>query len=277
MSLNLDDIKYYTIVCEHLNITRASEVIGISQPALSYSMKRLENEFGSQLIIRLKNGIQLTKTGEEFFKRAKKLILQWEDARNIFSDELEETVGEFSIGVHPSVAIYTLDKFLPVVQELYPKLNYRLIHGSSREICNKVINWEVDFAFVINPIQHPDLVIKELGKDHVTIFAAPDAVNKLIYNPDMSQSSYILGKLSESKMLYDGHVHSESLEVLAKLASCGVGHAILPTRVAQEYENLKAIKGAPRFIDKVCLVYRYDKHNNELSKKILDIIRRLKI
>ncbi|MFM6928150.1 MAG: LysR family transcriptional regulator, partial [Bdellovibrio sp.] len=46
MSLIMDDIKYFLTISETLNVTRAAAIIGISQPALSYSMKRLENELG---------------------------------------------------------------------------------------------------------------------------------------------------------------------------------------------------------------------------------------
>ena len=56
MSLALDDLKNFITVTETLNVTRASEILGMTQPALSYSLKRLEREFGTELFIRLKNG-----------------------------------------------------------------------------------------------------------------------------------------------------------------------------------------------------------------------------
>ena len=66
MSLVLDDIRYFNTVSQFLNMTRASEVLGVTQPTLSYAMKRLENELGGELFIRLKNGLQLTQLGESF-------------------------------------------------------------------------------------------------------------------------------------------------------------------------------------------------------------------
>ena len=145
MGLALDDIKNFLVVSETLNVTRASEVIGITQPALSYSLKRLETEIGSDLIVRLKGGVQLTRSGELFLQKSSNLIRQWEEARNIISSDDKDIIGEFSFGVHPSVAIYTLDKILPILSKQYPRISYRLIHGLSREVTGKVVNFDIDF------------------------------------------------------------------------------------------------------------------------------------
>lgn len=277
MALSLDDIKNFLVVSETLNITRSSEILGISQPALSYSVKRLEREFGSDLVIRLKNGVQLTKTGQEFYKRAKKLILFWEDSQKIFTSHEKQVSGEFSIGIHPSVAIYSLNKFMPSLLKIYPMLNFKLIHGLSREMSQKVINWEIDFAIAINPIEHPDLVINNLGKDDMTLFSAGHCFNKLIFDPQLTQSLFILKKLFKSKLAFDGHIHSSNLEVIAKLASDGLGYGLLPTRVAKNYQNLKPLKNAPKFNDKICLIYRKERHKNPVSKNLIKHIKEASI
>lgn len=273
MALSLDDIKNFITVSETLNITRASEILGISQPTLSYSVKRLESEFGFDLIIRLKNGIHLTKVGQEFYKRTKKLILYWEESRRIFSSDDSDSSGEFSIGIHPSVAIYSLHKFLPSILKKYPNLNFELIHGLSREMSQMVINWEIDFAIAINPIEHPDVVIKELGKDEVTLFASKKSLNKLIYDPQLAQSLAIIKKLQKSHIEVNGHIHSGNLEVIAKLASSGLGYGLLPTRVAKAYSSLNPLKDAPKFNDRICLIYRKEKHSNPISQSLLKFIR----
>ncbi len=271
--MSLDDIKNFVAVSENLNITRASEFLGVSQPTLSYSMKRLESEFNEKLIIRLKNGIQLTKLGEEFYGRAKRLILYWEDSRKIFSVEDRHSFAEFSIGIHPSVAIYSLDKFLPEVYRKYPRLSFNLLHGLSREMSKKVINWEVDFAIAINPIEHLDIVIKEIGKDEVTLFSTSRSLKKIIYDPRLAQSVFIMKKIKKLNLHTREYIHSSNLEVIAKLCSSGLGYGLLPTRVANNYKNLKKLAGAPKFIDRICLIYRKERHGNSISQNILKIIK----
>lgn len=271
MSVAMDDIKYFITVSETLNITRASEIIGISQPALSYAIKRLEDGLGGKLLIRLKNGIQLTKLGEEFKERSRRLLHEWEQAQNLAHPDSGLIQGSYTIGIHPSVALYSLASFLPQLQKEFPQLNFNFIHGLSREMTEKVISWEADFGIVINPVKHSDLVITKLCTDEVTIFHAKNAPKKLIYDENLIQSQHILKKLNKF-FEHSGELRSSDLEVVAKLTSMGMGYGLLPSRVAAQYKQLQKLSGAPIFKDELCLVYRPEKHNNVISKKIIKTI-----
>lgn len=211
MSLMMDDIRYFITVSETLNITKASQMIGLSQ-------------------------------------------------------------ARYTIAIHPSVALYTLPCFMPTLQRDFPKLNVNFIHGLSREMTEKVINWEADFGIVVNPIQRPDLVISKLCQDEVTIFHGKNAQNKLIYDDNLAQSYYILKKIAK-KINFDGIVNSTNLEVVAKLTALEFGYGILPTKVASQYHHLKKLTEAPAFRDEICLVYRSEKHNNPTSRKVIQIIK----
>lgn len=275
MSLMMDDVKYFITVSETLNVTRASEIIGISQPALSYAIKRLEKELGGELLIRLKNGIQLTKLGEEFCTRARRLLFEWEQAQNLANPESGIVQGSYSFAIHPSVALYTAEHFLPRLQREFPALNFKFIHGLSREMVNKVINWEADFGIVVNPIKHPDLVIKRLYKDEVAIFNKKGAIPKLIYDPDLAQTQHILKKVGKSFDL-EGEITTGNLELVAKLTSLGMGHGVLPATIASKYSGLKRLNDSPIFKDEICLIYRPEKHKNKVSQEILSILRKFK-
>ncbi len=271
----MDDVKYFITVSETLNITRASEIIGISQPALSYAIKRLENELGGQLLIRLKNGIKLTKLGEEFKLRSRRLIYEWEQAQNLANPETGLVQGSYTFAIHPSVALYTLEFFLPKLQAEFPALDFKFSHGLSREMTEKIISWEADFGLIVNPIRHPDLVIRKLYQDEVTIFYHKGANEKLIYDQNLAQSQYILKKLGKKKN-FTGEINTGNLELVAKLTSLGLGYGLLPATIASQYPRLKRLPQAPSFKDEICLVYRPEKHNNLVSKKIITVIKEAK-
>ena len=272
MALMIDDVRYFIKVSEVLNITKASQMIGVSQPTLSYAIKRLEHYLGGELLIRLKNGIQLTKLGEEFKRRAYHLLHEWEQVQNLTLSSSGLSQAKYTIAIHPSVALYTIPSFMPALQYELPSLNVSFIHGLSREMTEKVIHWEADFGIVVNPLQHPDLVISKLFQDEVTIFYGQHAQHKLIYDNNLAQSQHILKKIY-NQMTFDGIVHSANLEVVAKLTSLLFGYGILPARVATQYEHLKKLKNAPTFKDEICLIYRPEKHNNSTSKKIIHILK----
>lgn len=276
MALVIEDIKYFIVVSETQNITRASERLGLSQPALSYALKRLEQELGAELLIRLKNGIKLTKLGDEFLKRSRKIIFDWEELKKITDPQSQFIQTHYSFAIHPSVALYSLKGFMPQLSAQFPLLNLQFHHGLSRLMTEKVISWEADFGIVVNPVRHPDLVIAKLCTDDVTLFAKEGAPKRLIYDPELTQSEYIMKKIRKHGS-FEASYTSQNLEVIAQLASLGQGLAILPTRVAAHYPELKAIEGAPLFKDEICLIYRSEKHKNSVSKKIIEFIKSAKI
>ena len=276
MSLNLDDIKYFNVVAKTLNMTRASEILGMTQPTLSYAIKRLENEVGTELLIRLKNGVQLSKAGEEFLVKSGELISKWQDLQRL-SDSEENITGKFSIGIHPSVALYSLEYFLPELSNKYEELEFELRHGLSREMTEQVISWNIDFGIVVNPKPHPDLVIKELCKDEVTLFSDGKVHKTIIMDPNLLQIKSIMKKINLKKLGLTKTITSENLEVISSLASHGAGVAILPERVAKKHKNLKKMKSSPIFKDRICLIYRYEKQKSLASKEIIKSIRSAKI
>jgi DNA-binding transcriptional LysR family regulator len=170
------------------------------------------------------------------------------------------------------VALYTLEHFLPKLNSTYPDLELSLKHGLSREITEQVINWKIDFGIVVNPKHHLDLVINELCKDKVTLFSSGGNKNTLIFDPNLKQTDAINKKLQKSSLIFEKEITSENLEVVAKLTSLGIGIGILPARVAKQHKNLKALKDAPYFIDRICLIYRKEKQKSMSSKTIIAAI-----
>lgn len=272
MPMMMNDIKYFTVISETLNITRASEIIGISQSALSYAVKRLERELDGDLLIRLKNGIQLTKLGENFKVRACRLLHEWEQTQNLAKPESGYIQGSYTFAMHPSVALYTLQCFMPTFQKHFPGLDFKFIHGHSKAMTEKVISWEADFGIVVNPIKHLDLVIIKLCTDEFTVFHTPDCQNKLIYDENLPQSRYIFNQLYE-RNAFNSVLKSTNLEIIAKLSSLGHGYGVLPQRVAQQYNQLQKLANAPSFHDEICLVFRPEKHHNPISQSMVQIIK----
>jgi DNA-binding transcriptional LysR family regulator len=176
------------------------------------------------------------------------------------------------------VAIYCLKEVLRELYSSYPGIEIRLSHGPSRSVCEGVISGSLDFAFVINPVKHPDLVIHKLASDEVGFWKAADGLkNVLIYNPELSQSQNLLNKI-KNKIHFDRSIASENLEVIATLASSGTGVAILPSRVVKAMApELKKVKHSPVYFDEVTFIHRVDLPTCPGSKYIVDTMKTLAI
>ncbi len=267
---SFSDLSYFIEVAETKNISRAAERLGISQPSLSSAMKRLEDCLGSQLFIRSRSGVQLTKAGEELVSKGRLLLLNWEQLKSEVNKRENAVAGEYVIGCHPSVASYTLPHFLPQLMSDYPELDIKLAHNLSRKITEGVISHAIDFGIVVNPVKHPDLVIRELCTDEVTFWRAKKAsqlqrLNSksavLLCDPELTQTQKLLSDFQKKGGQFGRIIHSSSLEVITDLTVRGSGIGLLPSRVALRHKSLglqKLSDTAPVFKDRICLVYRAD-------------------
>ncbi len=286
MNPSYTDILYFLEVSSTRNISRAAERLGISQPSLSAAMKRLEEVLGVELLLRSRSGIHLTKSGTEFQKKARVLLLNWEQLRLEISKTEFEIGGQYRIGCHPSVALYTLSYFLPDLLATYPDLRVQLIHDLSRKITEGVISFEIDLGIVVNPVRNSDLIIKELCVDEVLFWRA----KKYFPTQDLSSSKAVLvcdtNLLQVQKLIrsielkgfsFKRILESSNLEVITDLTAAGAGIGILPRRVASKHQSssLVSLDGElPTFNDRICLIYRADFQKSKASKMIVDYIKR---
>jgi DNA-binding transcriptional LysR family regulator len=277
---SLEEIKYFLAVSKTNNVSRAAELSGISQPALSHALKRLESELGVTILYREKTGVRLTKAGERFASEARALIEKWETIAFSVKEMGTSVGGHFKIGCHPSVGIYSLPHFLKPLLADHPNLEISLHHGRSRDIANDVIEWQLDFALVINPPSHPDLVIKELAKDEVTLWVAGDNYlsDTLILESGLFQTQTLLKLLEKRNMKFNRKIETSNLEVIQTLTANGCGVGILPTRVAYgATKKLKKLHNAPSFKDRLCLIFRSGQQQQASGRAIIDAILAAKI
>lgn len=280
------DITYFIEVAQTNNISRAAERLGITQPSLSSAMKRLEDALGATLFIRSRTGVQLTKAGKELQAKGRLLLLNWEQLKSSINKKVTEVSGQYIIGCHPSVALYSLPYFLPSLLQNYQELEVKLVHDLSRKITEKVISFEIDFGIVVNPIRHPDLIIHELCKDDVLFWTAikPSSTQTLdslkgvlICDFNLIQVQKLLSDLQKRKHYFKRIIQSSNLEVIASLTASGVGVGILPSRVAAriDAQTIKPLNdNLPVFKDKICLVYRSDAQKTKGSQLIINAIKK---
>lgn len=278
------ELTYFLEVASTLNLSRASERLGISQPSISLAIKRLEQTIGTALFVRHKNGVSLTQAGKQLLLHARQLLQYWESTKSHALASQQEIQGCFNLGCHSSIAIYLLADVLPNLLEQYSKLEIQLKHDISRKITEEVVNLSIDIGIVINPFRHPDLIISSLGKDEVTFWAgkgkkkiqniyAKEAV--ILCDPDLVQAQTLLAKSKKLGVISKRIVATNSLEVVANLTANGGGIGILPARVVKSLyaDKLKQVPKMPIYFDELCLIYRHENRNIQAIQTIVQAIK----
>lgn len=273
------DLVYFLEVSNTLNISRAAERLGITQPSLSLAIKRTEDSIGTQLLIRSKSGVRLTKAGERFVTHSRSLILEWKKIKHNTLLSEQELTGSYSIGAHTSVALYMLPHALPTIYKKHSNIDLNFIHNLSRKITENVVSYKIDIGIAVNPTAHPDLIINKICTDKVQFWAHKNwNKNKeqvLIYDPALIQSQSILKKLKKNSINIKQHIRTSNLELIRSLTEKNMGIGILPGRVANDSSKklLKPVDIYPFFHDEICMIYRMDCLKTQAEKEFLKIFK----
>lgn len=274
--INQTDLKYFLELSRTLHLTRSAERLGVTQPALSHCLHRIEDEVKTELFIRSKKGLVLTQAGQRLAERAQELIEKWDEVLLSAQSEVEKVAGTIRLGCHTAVAQYTLPLFLGDFLKKYSDVSLELVHGLSRHMTEQVISRKLDVAFVVNPVPHLDLIMKEIAKDRVTLWRSKNCVNSdvLIVDPSLLQSQDLLKKLQKRKMNFSRVIESSSLEVVAQLVINGTGYGILPERVIKAFTtvDVQIVKDAPEFQDHVYLIYQNEFRKSARGKAFIDSV-----
>ncbi len=276
---SFNDLSYFVSICETGSLTRASERLGMTQPTLSQVVKKLEAHLGVELLIRDKKGVRPTKAGLALEQEAKILSAQWGQLKRKVSSQEQEVVGLLSLGAHDAVAAYTLPLFMKELNETYPALELDIRSGLSREICEAVISHKMDLGLVINPYQHPDLIIKQLFTDQVHFWRARKAgktnLSTLICQPALGQTQGLLKK-AQQELNFDQTLNLSQLENIARLTSAGCGVGIIPERVVRNLgSTIDLVKIRPELFmqDRLCLIYHMENRRLASLKATTELIQ----
>lgn len=144
MNINFELYRIFYVVANNSNITKASEELNISQPAISKSIKNLEEQLGGQLFVRTKRGVVLTEEGKEFYNYIKQAIEYINNAENKFTDLINLEAGCIKIGISTTLTKEFLLPYLEKFHSLYPKVDIQIITSLTSDLMSKLKNGLID-------------------------------------------------------------------------------------------------------------------------------------
>lgn len=268
------EVEYFLEVYGTRHISKAAIRLGVTQPTLTVSLQKLESKLGVKLFHRSKQGVVPTAQGLVFFQKASRLMENWKEVQEGLYASSTEIQGKFKIGCHPNVGAYTLPKFIANLQKNAPKIEIDLVHDFSRKIIEKIVSFEVDLGFVVNPVRHPDLVLKKIGIDQVLFWKSSelDSHSRLIFADLSTSRSQEAFDKAYSKRFKDWKlVSTSSMDLIRALTLSGQGIGILPERVARVggAKLTPYDKDLPVYEDQIFLAYRKDVLASKAGRELI--------
>ena len=148
MEINLELYRIFYVVARYANITKASNELHISQPAISKALKNLEDQLGGKLFTRTKRGVILTSEGEEFLTYIKSAMEYISNAENKFTDLINLETGTVKIGISATLTKNFLLPYLKKFHKLYPKIKIDINTNMSKDLITKLRNGLLDIVFL---------------------------------------------------------------------------------------------------------------------------------
>lgn len=262
------EISYFLAIAEALNVSKASEILGIQQSGLSRALHRLESDLGQNLFSRKNNGLILTAAGTEFLKAIKNTKTIWEENFKSLITSSENPVGLIKLGLHPSFGQNFLPKIISELNKQFPAVELEIHSLPSLAVARKLIAQELDFGLVASAVVQPDLIARTIGEDYLATYQKDTATvpQYVLFNPETLMSNSMLRKVSGLKK-----IAIDDYELLAKSAISRGQLALLPKSVAQNYSDLKQISGVLART-KISLISQKDKLKSAAYKKVWDAI-----
>ncbi len=256
MNINLELYRIFYTVAKNKHMTKASEELHISQPAISQSIKKLEDELGGTLFLRSNKGMELTSEGKMFFEYVKGALELINNAENEFTSFKDLSKGEIKIGVSTTLTKLILLEPLKKFHLDYPNINISITNDLTSNLVNDLKLGKLDFiVFNESNIKESNLELlklKELKqgfmynpafyKDDITSFKD---LNKypLILQKTQSNSRKLLDYISlNNNVILKPKMEVVSQDLITEFVNIGLGIGFVIIDLAnKKFDNLKEL------------------------------------
>ena len=144
--MEIRTLRYFLAVAREENMTKAAELLHVTQPTLSKALRSLEDELGKKLFERHSLSISLTDEGMLLRDRAEDLVTMADKIEREFLSLDDITGGDLYLGLAESYQIRYLARAIRSLKNLYPRLNYHITSGDTEQVTEKLDKGLLDFA-----------------------------------------------------------------------------------------------------------------------------------
>ena len=287
-NINLNFLKYYYEVANAKNITKASEILNISQPALTKAIKELENELNTTLLIRNKKGVVLTEQGKILYEYTKVMLQKLQTAISTI-DNPKEYEKNIYIG---TTTTNFLEPILPILKELKRKYsniqihifleeidvleNYRklgkmdIIIKNDYEVINnleKIKSFSIQDSFISSRKDFPEIENKIFTLEEILEY--PLVLLSKITHGRRNFDAFLKSQGLTSEPCYEFNSYSLCKELIKNGFGIGIGNPI--HYKSQNFIILKTDFSLPeRFFD-ICVTKNSD---NQLLEEVISLIKK---
>lgn len=222
MNINYESYKIFYHVALNQSISKAADKLLISQPAVSYQIKVLEEQLGITLFVRTKKGVTLTDEGKILYSYISKGIENFINGENALTNLKNLDYGIIRIGASTTVSKHVLMPYLKIFHKLYPNIEINITNNLTEELMRELRNGNLDILILNLPMNEgKDLDIKNILEVQ-DIFVANkdyyDILNKKISLNDLNNYPLLFQKKpSNTRDYLDNYLNTNKIKLIPKM------------------------------------------------------------
>ncbi len=249
--INLDLYRVFYTVAKCGSLTKASEELYISQPAVSQAIKNLETQLGGKLFNRVSRGMELTETGgRQIFEIVERAIKLLDSAESKFKESKNIATGVLRISAGDIYVKHFLMRYIKKFHELYPNVVITFKDCTTKETLERIKTGKADIGMVSLPISDDDVLLTGQTGVIEDIFVATNKFSELFDSiidlrdlPDYpiimldnstSSTKEITSFLAKHGITLTPEFEAGSVELIIEMAKNGMGIACVPRRYVLE-------------------------------------------
>ena len=198
--MELRDIEYFAVIAEHGHLGRAADALGLSQPALSKSLRRLEQALQVKLVKRTPKGVELTAEGSVLLLRVRELRLSLQGVAREIADVSQGRVGHLRIGVSAAISEQFLSVAFATLLKDGPRTKLIVSVSDNDLLVPALCNGELDLIIHYLPVTPPEGVVCEhlYDSEYVVCASAKHrlAGRKQVTLAELAQERWALNELT---------------------------------------------------------------------------------
>ena len=256
-------LQVFHAVAKHLSFTRAADALFMTQPAVTFQIKQLEEQYSTRLFERRHGSISLTPAGELVLSYAEKILALSDEMDTRLSEMTGEMRGPLLVGASTTIAEFMLPRVLGEFNALYPQVRARLIVANSESIESRVAEHTLDVGLIEAPAKLSGLTSVICCEDELRAVCAPDyplAEMKSVSPQVLSEYEFISrepgsGTREITDTYFRNHkIKPDSLktqmelgspEALKGVVATGLGFAIVSRAVVEKETQLGELVSIP--------------------------------
>jgi DNA-binding transcriptional LysR family regulator len=286
-------LKIFHTVARLLNFTKAAEELHMTQPAVTFQIRQLEEQFNTRLFDRTHNKVTLTDVGNNVFHYADRILKMYDDMTRSITDMTGDVSGGVALGASTTIAEYMLPLLIGEFKVKHPDVRISLKESNTEDIVAMVENNVIDLGIVEGYVNNKNLVVDECKKDQLVVIVPNNHplaneneihVKELVAHPFISREHGSGTQEVITKYIED-HGEHEPLDIRFELSSpeaikgaveAGMGISIVSRAIILKELKLKtltAINLSPKLERPFSFVRQRYKFRSRAADELLSFAR----